>query len=103
MSTPRKLRLSERRGLVVQFLKANPLSTAAEILADTGQKIGFVQKTGLFRSVLYGNPPQRCWRVVPNPERVIGGGDTPRAGRACAVCGQPLAHDATSCRSCGSD
>ena len=96
------LNIAQRRGLVIQFLKANPLSTSREIQVATGQNIGSVMRTGLFKSVLYGTPPQRCWRVLPNPEQRLERRDTPNRGKACGVCGQPITHDATDCRSCGS-
>ena len=97
-----KLNVAQRRGLVVQFLKQNPLSTSAEIHTATGQWIGSVMRAGMFKRVMYGTPPKPCWRVLPNPEQRIGGNDAPSRGKACGVCGQPIAHDATDCAACGS-
>ena len=97
----KKMRVSEARGAVVRFLKANPLSTAKEIYAATGWSIGAVMKTGMFKSVMCGTPPQRCWRVLPNPEQKLEAA-TPRPTNPCGVCGHGLRHGATYCPSCNS-
>lgn len=62
-------RLSEARGAVVRFLKANPFSTTEEIYKATGVSIYRVLKKGMFKNRRYGVLIQ--WRVVANSERFI--------------------------------
>lgn len=62
-------RLSEARGAVIKFLKANPLSTSEEIYEACGVGVLSVVKKGIFKNCMYNG--KRCWRVVANPERFI--------------------------------
>jgi dTDP-4-dehydrorhamnose 3,5-epimerase-like enzyme len=52
----------ERRGIVIRWLKKNPLSTAEEILAATSISISSVVTRGMFKNVEYDG--KRCWRVT---------------------------------------
>ncbi len=62
-------RLSEARGAVVRFLKANPLSTREVIYEATKVNILCVLRKGMFKNVLYNG--ERCWRVVSNPQDFV--------------------------------
>jgi hypothetical protein len=62
-------RLSEARGEVVRFLKANPFSTEAEIKSACQCTIYQVLRKGMFKNRTVDGVRQ--WRVVANPQDFV--------------------------------
>lgn len=67
--TKPKRRLSEARGEVVRFLKANPFSTSQQIHDACGCSILSVLRKGMFKNRRINGEVQ--WRVVANPEMFV--------------------------------